>query len=127
MPSVSPEERLAPYTSTEIVIAFPIATFALMFLTYGVYLIIFGLSIHVLLRRHGRHTSARRLYLWCTILLFALDTVHVIFHSTGMAYQAVEDFHAAKTKDWDRFMVFLNGTKLKSSTVIGSDLTAFFM
>ncbi|KAJ8085437.1 hypothetical protein PM082_004253 [Marasmius tenuissimus] len=127
MASVSPEERFTPYTSTGIVIAFPIATFALMFLTYGAYLIIFGLSIHILFRRHGRHTSARRLYLWCTVTLFVLNTIHVVFHSTATAYQAVKDFEAAKTKDWDEFMKYLNGTELKSATVIGSDLTAFLM
>ncbi|KAJ8085697.1 hypothetical protein PM082_004515 [Marasmius tenuissimus] len=67
------KQAVEAYTSVEMVIVQPIATFSSVLLVYGMYIIIFGLSINVLWRRRGSPGS--KAYARWIIALFALTTI----------------------------------------------------
>ena len=64
--------------------------------TTGMYIIVFGLCMQVLLRRER---SGMRLYFWCTVSLFILATIVVGIDVFGLTRQATVSFIAAKTQD----------------------------
>ncbi|KAL0060698.1 hypothetical protein AAF712_012521 [Marasmius tenuissimus] len=105
----TPEERAAPFITTQNVITktriidkvFP----QLMFLTYGVYLIVFGLAIYVL--THRRNSLAPRLYLWFTVVLFTLNTIFVTFNAVGLIHQTIIMYEAVKTREWEPLLNYL--------------------
>ncbi|KAJ8085439.1 hypothetical protein PM082_004255 [Marasmius tenuissimus] len=101
----TPEERAAPFITTQNVITKTVSTLSLMFLTYGVYLIVFGLAIYVL--THRRNSLAPRLYLWFTVVLFTLNTIFVTFNAVGLIHQTIIMYEAVKTREWEPLLNYL--------------------
>ncbi|KAK1223956.1 hypothetical protein PQX77_013164 [Marasmius sp. AFHP31] len=95
-----------------------------MFLIYGMYTIIFGLCMHVL---HRRHTSGLRLYLVCTILLFAFATLYIASETFGETRQAVILFRAAKTREFEPLVRYLNQDNLATVWITISSFVGTFM
>jgi len=72
--------------------------------TIGMYIIVFGLCMQVLLRRER---SGMRLYFWCTVSLFVLATIFVGSGVFGMTHQAAILFTVAKTHDLEPLLRYL--------------------
>ncbi|KAK1220891.1 hypothetical protein PQX77_016312 [Marasmius sp. AFHP31] len=89
---------LEPYTSVSTVIVFPIAFLSSMFLLYGMYIIIFGLSINILWRR--RESSASKAYMRWIIALFVLTTINNVFGVRTNMDQILVAFNAIKSEDY---------------------------
>ncbi|KAK1230633.1 hypothetical protein PQX77_006263 [Marasmius sp. AFHP31] len=121
----SHKERVQPWLTTQQVIVFPISTLSLMFLTYGVYIMIFGLSIRVLTRR--RDNPAPKLYLWCTIVLFVLDTIFVALDAVGYIQGTLVKFDALKNENWDRLFWYLRHDALKTAFIGTTNMTMSLM
>ena len=85
----------------------------------GIYIIIFGLCIHILFRRRasGSSGSDSGLYLTCTIALFVLATVAVAAETFGLAQQTIVGFQASKTRDFDLLLEYLRQDSLKTAWV----------
>ena len=127
------------YTASEVYNEAKHALFKLMFLTYGehypkpytfqvlmfetgVYLIVFGLSIRIFTRR--RDNPAPKLYLWCTISLFVLDTIYVALDAVGYIQGTLVKFDALKNENWDRLFWYLRHDGLKTAWMyVGSALS----
>ncbi|KAK1234427.1 hypothetical protein PQX77_002367 [Marasmius sp. AFHP31] len=101
-------EDLQSYLTVVNVIVLPIATFLLVFLVYGMYIIILGLCIHLLLHRKR---SGSRLYLACTVSLSALGSLCVASQAYDFTRQAIIEFRAAKTQDLEPLENYLNHDK----------------
>ncbi|KAJ8075517.1 hypothetical protein PM082_021147 [Marasmius tenuissimus] len=86
------------YTSVERVIVQPIATVSTMFLIYGMYIIIFGLSINVFWQR--RESSASKTYTRWIIALFVLATIYNAATAWLYIEQSLVAFNAAKTRGY---------------------------
>ncbi|KAJ8077910.1 hypothetical protein PM082_002351 [Marasmius tenuissimus] len=105
------EEAVAPYISVQNVIVKPIATLSALFIVYGMYIIVFGLCFHVLLRRRK---SGLGLYLICTVSLFVLATMYVASSTTGYAKQATVNFRASRTRNYGPLVKFLGRNTWKT-------------
>ncbi|KAJ8077627.1 hypothetical protein PM082_002059 [Marasmius tenuissimus] len=92
------------YLTVQNIIVEPIATLTSLFLVYGMYIIIFGLSVHVL---HRRKVTASGLYMACTVSLFLLASLYVVSETVGLTRQAVVEFRALRTGDYDSLMRYL--------------------
>ncbi|KAG7097974.1 hypothetical protein E1B28_005284 [Marasmius oreades] len=100
------EQALAPFLTVGAVLVLPISTLSAMFLTYGIYILIFGVSIRVLLRP-GRPTTISNLYLPCTIFSFIMATIYVGTVTAKYVHQAVLCFTTVKTKEYLQLAEFL--------------------
>ncbi|KAK1217958.1 hypothetical protein PQX77_019365 [Marasmius sp. AFHP31] len=65
---------MEPFTTVQQVIIQPTATLSMMFLVYGMYIIIFGASLNVLW--HRRESSASKAYMKWIVALFVLTAIH---------------------------------------------------
>ncbi|KAK1217161.1 hypothetical protein PQX77_020193 [Marasmius sp. AFHP31] len=92
------EQTLEPFTSAEIVIVQPISTLSVLFLVYGMYIIIFGLSLNVLWRR--RDSAASKVYMKWIIVLFVLTNIYNAVTTWINISQTLVAFNAVKTKDY---------------------------
>ncbi|KAK7032481.1 hypothetical protein VNI00_013049 [Paramarasmius palmivorus] len=104
------EEHLAPYVSVENVIVQPVSTVSTMLFCHGIYLMIFGVCLHVLLRR--REQPNRKLYLGWTISLFILATTLVVIQAYILIRQSVLQFTWAKKQDWESLLVYVQTDRL---------------
>ncbi|KAJ8089601.1 hypothetical protein PM082_014857 [Marasmius tenuissimus] len=116
------EEEIAqqvaePFTSSGQVIVFPIATFLLMFLVYGMYTIIFGLSINVLWSRH--ETPASKTYMRWIIALFILITINIATTMWIYMNQTPIYFNAVKTNNYIPLYEYLTGKNSLSVPTTG--------
>ncbi|KAG7087650.1 hypothetical protein E1B28_013597 [Marasmius oreades] len=100
---------LAPYFTAETIITQPLATLSAMFFIYGIYVVIFALSVHTLSRG-----PASKIYTIWTITLFVLATIYIVNNTCGFARQATIEFNAATTKDYTPFIQYLSGDVPKS-------------
>ncbi|KAG7088994.1 hypothetical protein E1B28_012940 [Marasmius oreades] len=98
MASGDHDQTLSEFLTAQQVVILPIATLSAIFLVYGVYAIIFGLCIQIL---HRRKQSQLGLYRICTIVLFILASIRVVLDTYGYTRQAIIDFLAAKTRDYE--------------------------
>ena len=73
----------------------------------------FGLSIHVLCRADRPNSS--KLYLGCTISLFVLATIFVVFTGWAEIRQAIICYDAIKTNDYLPLLRYLKGNSLKAT------------
>ncbi|KAJ8085716.1 hypothetical protein PM082_004534 [Marasmius tenuissimus] len=109
------KQVLEPYTSSGQVIVFTISTLSVMLLVYGMYIIIFGLSVNVLWFRH--ESSASKSYMRWIIALFILTTISnatiVWFHM----YQALIIFNVIKTNNYVPYFRLLSGGNRPSEWV----------
>ncbi|KAJ8095449.1 hypothetical protein PM082_023219 [Marasmius tenuissimus] len=116
------KQALEAYTSIDKVIIQPITTFSVMFLVYGMYIIIFGLSLNVLWHRHK--SSASKAYMRWIIALFVLITIS---NATAMWIHTDETliaFNAIKTNDYIPYFMVWKG-KGPSKWVVLRGLQAF--
>ncbi|KAG7087577.1 hypothetical protein E1B28_013531 [Marasmius oreades] len=91
------------FLSLNNVFILPMSTLLVIYATYGIYIVIFGLSIHVLTRQRSTQ-AARKLYLWCTILLFSLDTLYVAGYTMQQFRQVMIQYEAARTRKLDHLI-----------------------
>ena len=68
------------------------------------YIIVFGLSMHVF---RQRKRPGLKLYRVCTVLLFTLATVYVTVHVFGLTRQTMIDYRATQTRDFESYMRYL--------------------
>ncbi|KAG7086102.1 hypothetical protein E1B28_003616 [Marasmius oreades] len=100
------EQLVAPFLTVRAVLILPISTLSAMYLTYGIYILIFAVSVRVLLRP-DRPTTVSNLYLPCTIFSFTMATIYVASFTAKDVHQAILVFNAAKTKDYLRLVELL--------------------
>ncbi|KAJ8090920.1 hypothetical protein PM082_024844 [Marasmius tenuissimus] len=117
------QQAVEPYTSIGQVIVYPIATLSSMFLVYGMYIIIFGLTINILW--HRQESSASKAYMRWIIALFLLTTISNTAFLWGYMYDTLAAFNAAKTRDYISYFEFLTGESLHSAPVIQLGLQQF--
>ncbi|KAK1223690.1 hypothetical protein PQX77_013432, partial [Marasmius sp. AFHP31] len=106
----NPAEIAALFLTVESVIVGPIATLSSMLFIYGMYIIISSLCMHVL---YHRDRTGLRLYLICTILLFAFGSLYMAFTTFGLTRQVIIGFHAEKTQDFKPLINYLGQDRLK--------------
>ncbi|KAL0058065.1 hypothetical protein AAF712_015279, partial [Marasmius tenuissimus] len=126
MASNSNKEYVLHWLTTQNVIVKPISTLSVMYITYGVYLIIFGLSIHVLAKRRST-VSPSKLYMWCTVSLFALNTVGVAVNSLGYIHQAIVEFEALRDEDWNGLRQYLRRDTTKTVWIMMANAVIILM
>ncbi|KAK1219997.1 hypothetical protein PQX77_017259 [Marasmius sp. AFHP31] len=126
MSSNSNKQYVLHWLTTQNVIVKPISTLSVMYITYGVYIIIFGLSIHVLAKRKST-VSPSKLYMWCTVSLFALNTVGVAVNSLGYIHQAIVEFEALKAEDWDGLRQYLRRDTTKTVWIMMANAVIILM
>ncbi|KAJ8085683.1 hypothetical protein PM082_004501 [Marasmius tenuissimus] len=100
------EQTLQPYLSVQSVIIRPLATLSLMFLVYGTYVMIFGLSLNAVFRRGD--SLASRLYINGVISLFALITITnstIVWYTT---HDALVFYNTIRTKNYVALLEFLD-------------------
>ncbi|KAK1216592.1 hypothetical protein PQX77_020766 [Marasmius sp. AFHP31] len=117
------KQALETYTSVGYVIVLPISTLSVMFLVYGIYIILFGLSLNVLWHRH--ETSASIWYMRWTIALFVLSTIFnasVVWMYMG---QTLDEFIAVKTSDYIPYFEVLLGENIPSEWIARLNLNVF--
>ncbi|KAF9258914.1 hypothetical protein L218DRAFT_705626 [Marasmius fiardii PR-910] len=125
MASNDTEQLLVPSLNATGVIVLPVSTLSLMWMTYGVYIIVFGLSIHVL--THRRDSPAPKLYFWCTVSLFALNTIFIGFTAMGYTRQAIIEFQVVETKNWDRYVSYAYSDTVATVWVAVSSVITILM
>ncbi|KAK1224367.1 hypothetical protein PQX77_012728 [Marasmius sp. AFHP31] len=118
------EETVAPFLTLRGVIVLPIATLLSELLIYGMYMIIFGLCMYIC---YHQDSTGLRFYLVCTILLFATASVYVALDILGTTRQAVIEFHAAKTQDFNPLIKYLYQDTLKTVWAATTSFAAMFM
>ncbi|KAJ8083496.1 hypothetical protein PM082_009370 [Marasmius tenuissimus] len=127
------ELALAPFFTVDQVLGMPISTLSVNFALYGmpsppvpswqddiltcspppgIYIVVFGLAIHVLWRRNSVATS---LYKGCTIALFAFATVYVTIFSWDIYRQATIAFEATTNESYDHLFDFLTHDKTRTA------------
>ncbi|KAK1220458.1 hypothetical protein PQX77_016776 [Marasmius sp. AFHP31] len=117
------KQALEPFTSIEQVIVYPISTLLVMFLMYGMYIIIFGLSLNVLWQR--RESSASKSYLRWIITLFVLITINnagILWNQMG---QTLDSFNAVERSDYIPFFNIFTSDRLPSDWVARIGLGSF--
>ncbi|KAF9264573.1 hypothetical protein L218DRAFT_900391 [Marasmius fiardii PR-910] len=102
----------ALYLTSQQVVTLPVSTNSAMFAVYGIYIVIFGLSIHVLSRPDA---PGSKLYMGWTISLFVLGTLYTTTYVWGASRQAKIYFDAATTKDYTILLEYLIGTEERHS------------
>ncbi|KAJ8085612.1 hypothetical protein PM082_004430 [Marasmius tenuissimus] len=106
------KKALEPYTSVGTIIVEPIATLSVLFLVYGMYIIIFGLSLNVLW--HRRESAASRSYMKWIIALFVLTTIYNASIVWTQMDQALELFNGVKENNYIPFFKKVSGVNRPS-------------
>ncbi|ESK85748.1 hypothetical protein Moror_2457 [Moniliophthora roreri MCA 2997] len=114
------EEILEPFLSVQNVLIKPVATLTVLYFVYGLYVLLFGICLRVLLERHDRPN--RYLYLGWTISLFILATMLNALETCGYIRQAAVDFDAAKTRQYDKVVQYLGGDTFKTVWLVLSEI-----
>ncbi|KAL0059265.1 hypothetical protein AAF712_014015, partial [Marasmius tenuissimus] len=107
---------LEPYLTSYHVIVYPTLTLSLMTLVYGVYIPTFITAIHSLVTRRKALPSSH-IYLIGSISLFVLATLFTGAEAWGLTRQAVIEFDAAKTRDYNRFLQYRIQDNLKTAWI----------
>ncbi|ESK86288.1 hypothetical protein Moror_16589 [Moniliophthora roreri MCA 2997] len=98
-------EHLAPYVSIENVIVQPVSTVSTMLFVHGIYIMIFGACLHILLQRRGQPNQ--KLHLGWTISLFVLSTMLVVLQAYILIRQSILQFTWAKNRDWESLLEYV--------------------
>ncbi|KAL0566848.1 hypothetical protein V5O48_015153 [Marasmius crinis-equi] len=98
--------EIVPYSSSRHIVVYPVVSCLIIYFIYGIYILIFGLSLHVLLSRKG--SSRPRFYLACTIVLFALATAYVGITTWSFLRQGVIEYDYIKEQDYIGLTGFLH-------------------
>ncbi|KAK1222754.1 hypothetical protein PQX77_014394 [Marasmius sp. AFHP31] len=107
------KQLIEPFTSIGQVIVFPIATMLSMFLIYGIYIIILGLSINVLWGRRAESPGSKAYMRWI-IALFVLATIINALTVWHYMNEALIIFNAVKTNDYIPLFELLTGKRSHS-------------
>ncbi|KAI3601622.1 hypothetical protein WG66_003057 [Moniliophthora roreri] len=99
------EEDVAPFDSTTYILVQPIANLTIMFYIYGIYTVLFIISLHILIHQQDRPN--RVLYMFFTIALFTLTSAYIAVETFFDAYQATLEFTFTKNQDWALFLAYL--------------------
>ncbi|KAI3605484.1 hypothetical protein WG66_005970 [Moniliophthora roreri] len=114
--AIPTEEYVAPYITREVVINYPMATLSSMLYVYGLYTILFGSCLRILIQRRDRPN--RNLYLAWTIILFVLTTAANVVQAYHQVRQASIDFDAAKTREYHRLVQYLAKDTFKTAYIV---------
>uniref|UniRef100_A0A0W0FWL0 Uncharacterized protein n=1 Tax=Moniliophthora roreri TaxID=221103 RepID=A0A0W0FWL0_MONRR len=99
------EEDIAPFNSVTTILVQPMVNLTLMFYVYGLYTVLFIISLHVLV--HQKDRLNRALYMSFTITLFTLTSAFNIVETFFYARQATLEFTFTKNQDWASFLGYL--------------------
>ncbi|KAK1228016.1 hypothetical protein PQX77_008958 [Marasmius sp. AFHP31] len=120
------EDFLGPLLTVQTIVAQPIATLTSMSLVYGMYIIVFVLSVDIFYRQ--QKTGVRnRLYLVCSVSLFALGTVYFVSTMIGVARQTVIGFRATKSRDLEPLWRYVQHDTGANACVTMAALTSAIM
>ncbi|THU99234.1 hypothetical protein K435DRAFT_659406 [Dendrothele bispora CBS 962.96] len=127
MASPIPED-LAFYLSLELTVVYPIATLSAMFFVYGIYVLLFGTYLYMILGGRGQRlsgtTAAFKLYLGLTSALFILSTVFAAGYAVIYVNDSVMFFNTVKSGDYQAVIRYLDpGENLKRSFIVIPDLS----
>ncbi|ESK89060.1 hypothetical protein Moror_5335 [Moniliophthora roreri MCA 2997] len=111
--SESIDPALEPLLSLQAVVIFPVGSLSAMFFVYGFYVMLFVVALNLLLCPTFERPN-RRLYLAWTIILFIMTTFSNIIVAWAYIRQAIIDFVAAKTREYDAFLSYLEGDTLSN-------------
>ncbi|KAK1217160.1 hypothetical protein PQX77_020192 [Marasmius sp. AFHP31] len=117
------QQALEPFTSIQVVIIQLIATLSAMFLVYGMYVIIFGLSLNVLWRR--RDSAASKVYTRWVIVLFVLTSIYNAANVWIYMSQTLVAFSTVKTGDYMPMLESLTGDSSTSVRTAQLGLSGF--
>ncbi|KAF9263187.1 hypothetical protein L218DRAFT_999837 [Marasmius fiardii PR-910] len=106
MSSSSDEEWLAPFLNVEHTVTYLISTLSAVFFVYGIYCVVFGLSIHALFRNGS---SAHKLHKGGSIALFVLATIYTAIETWGLSRQTFISFSATTTGDYAPLLQYVTG------------------
>uniref|UniRef100_A0A0W0G2V6 Uncharacterized protein n=1 Tax=Moniliophthora roreri TaxID=221103 RepID=A0A0W0G2V6_MONRR len=99
------EEDVASFTSITNILVKPMASLTVMFYVYGIYTVLFIISLHILICRQDRPN--RVLYMFFTIALFTLTSAFIIMETFGAAYEATLLFTFTKNQNWASLLAYL--------------------
>uniref|UniRef100_A0A0W0G3F0 Uncharacterized protein n=1 Tax=Moniliophthora roreri TaxID=221103 RepID=A0A0W0G3F0_MONRR len=114
------EEDVAPFDSTTYILVQPIANLTIMFYIYGIYTVLFIISLHILIHQQDRPN--RVLYMFFTIALFTLTSAYIVVETFGYAYQATLEFTFTKNQDWALFLAYLYHDNAKTIITLESGI-----
>ncbi|KAJ8085432.1 hypothetical protein PM082_004248 [Marasmius tenuissimus] len=103
MASNDTNSAAAALLTFDMVFIWPMSSLLVVFATYGLYMVVFGLSIRVLTRQRNTW-PVHKLYIWCTTLLFALDNLYVAGYTMQAFRQVMFQYEAARSGDLDYLM-----------------------
>ncbi|KAI3621119.1 hypothetical protein WG66_007462 [Moniliophthora roreri] len=109
------EEDILPYGSTTNILVKPMATLTVMLYVYGIYTVLFIISLRILICQKDRQN--RVLYMFFTIVLFTLTSAYIIVVTFTYAHQAILEFTFTKNQDWASFRAYLHHDNAKTIAV----------
>uniref|UniRef100_A0A0W0EYX9 Uncharacterized protein n=1 Tax=Moniliophthora roreri TaxID=221103 RepID=A0A0W0EYX9_MONRR len=115
MSNSSVTEDVAPFTSTTNILVRPMASLTVMFYVYGIYTVLFIISLHILIHQQDRPNRVLRMLF--TIVLFTLTSAYNAVQTFGYASQATLEFTFTKNQDWASFLAFLQHNDAKTIVV----------
>ncbi|ESK81228.1 hypothetical protein Moror_14432 [Moniliophthora roreri MCA 2997] len=99
------EEDITPFNIVTTILVQPMVNLTVMFYVYGIYTILFIISLHILI--HRQDCPNRVLYMFFTIALFTLTSANNIVLTFDYARQAILEFTFTKNQDWESFLAYL--------------------
>uniref|UniRef100_A0A0W0FF70 Uncharacterized protein n=2 Tax=Moniliophthora roreri TaxID=221103 RepID=A0A0W0FF70_MONRR len=106
------EEDIAPFDSITTILVQPMADLTVMLYIYGIYTVLFIISLHILIHQQDRPNRA--LYMLFTIVLFTLTSANNIVWIFISAYQATLEFTFIKNRDWTSWLAYLQHDNVKT-------------
>uniref|UniRef100_A0A0W0FIY4 Uncharacterized protein n=1 Tax=Moniliophthora roreri TaxID=221103 RepID=A0A0W0FIY4_MONRR len=106
------EEDIAPFNTVTAVLVQPMANLTVMLYVYGIYTVLFIISLHILTHKQDRPN--RRLYIFFTTALFTLTSLHNIILTFNLARQATLEFTFTKNQDWASYLAYLSHDNVKA-------------
>uniref|UniRef100_A0A0W0FWN9 Uncharacterized protein n=1 Tax=Moniliophthora roreri TaxID=221103 RepID=A0A0W0FWN9_MONRR len=106
------EEDIMPFGSTTSVLVTPMANLTVMLYVYGIYTVLFIISLHILIYQQDRPNRA--LYIFFTIVLFSLTGAYTIVQTFSYIHQATLFFQFTKNQDWASFWAYLHHDNAKT-------------
>ncbi|ESK85685.1 hypothetical protein Moror_9912 [Moniliophthora roreri MCA 2997] len=113
------EEDIAPFDTITAILVLPMTNLTVMLYVYGVYTVLFIISLRILIRRRDRQN--RILYIFFTIALFTFTTALNTVNTFSYAEQATRMFTFTKNQDWASFLAYLHHDNTKT-IILGFEL-----
>ncbi|KAG7088998.1 hypothetical protein E1B28_012944 [Marasmius oreades] len=114
MSTTSDEESLAPFLTVVRIAVAPMSTLLLTVFVYGIYVMVFGRCLQILLARRKEDRPNQILYLGWTTGLFLQATTMVAFEILTEVRQSILVFNALSTRNYDTFIQYLMHDTLKT-------------